>query len=304
MAEIVVPTVADAARIAAAINARALALFGTTEESAQGVERWFSLPNLDPRADMRLAVDASGTARGYADVGTPDRGGPKAYVDLRVVPGEDDALTALFAWTEQRAAERAGAGAVIWYFVPVEDESMQRLLAAAGYAVVRSSYEMKRSLEGELHAPVWPAGIEIVPFEQGHAGAVHAAQEEAFADHWGFEPGSIESWRAYNLGESEDPTLWRIAWSGEEVAGVCLNRPAYGEDETIGWVGVLAVRRPFRRRGLGEALLRESFRAFAERGRRSAGLGVDAENTTNAVALYERVGMHVARRSDTWERAV
>ena len=70
----------------------------------------------------------------------------------------------------------------------------------------------------------------------------------------------------------------------------------------MGWVGVLAVRRPWRRRGLGEALLRESFALFAERGKRAAGLGVDAENTTGAVALYERVGMHVVRRSDTWER--
>ena len=64
------------------------------------------------------------------------------------------------------------------------------------------------------------------------------------------------------------------------------------------------MRRPWRRRGLGEALLRESFLRFAERGKRAAGLGVDAENTTGAVALYERVGMHVVRRSDTWERTV
>jgi ribosomal protein S18 acetylase RimI-like enzyme len=69
-------------------------------------------------------------------------------------------------------------------------------------------------------------------------------------------------------------------------------------------VGSLAVRRPWRRRGLGEALLRDAFLRFAERGKRSAGLGVDAENTTGAVALYERVGMHVVRRSDTWERTV
>src|SRR5262249_54962469 len=114
----------------------------------------------------------------------------------------------------------------------------------------------------------------------------------------------FESWRSYNLSDSEDPALWRIAWAGDEVAGVCLNRPAHGEDETVGWVGTLAVRRAFRRRGLGEALLRDSFRIFAERGKRSAGLGVDAENTTGAVALYERVGMRVMRRSDTWERRV
>ena len=131
---------------------------------------------------------------------------------------------------------------------------------------------------------------------------MHAAQEEAFADHWGFEPSSFESWRAYNLAESEDTSLWRIAWDGDDVAGRLHQPTLPGEDATVGWVGVLAVRRPWRRRGLGEALLREAFLAFAGRGKRTAGLGVDAENTTNAVALYERVGMHAARRSDTWER--
>jgi hypothetical protein len=33
-----------------------------------------------------------------------------------------------------------------------------------------------------------------------------------------------------------------------------------------------------------------------------AGLGVDGENPTGAVQLYERAGMHVASRTDTWER--
>lgn len=301
---LVVPSVADADRIATTVNARARALFGNTEESTEGVERWFALPNLDPASDMRLAVDAVGNAEGYADVGAPDAGGPKAYVDLRVVPGKDEALARLFAWAEERAEERAGRGGVVWYFSAIEDEALRALLGRSGYAVVRSSYEMGRSLEGELEVPVWPEGIAVVPFEEGHAEAVHAAQEEGFSDHWGYEPSSLESWRAYNLSEQEDTTLWRIAWAGDEVAGVCINRPAHGEDKSVGWVGTLAVRRVYRRRGLGEALLRESFRTFAERGKRSAGLGVDAENTTGAVALYERVGMHVVRHSDTWERTV
>ena len=71
----------------------------------------------------------------------------------------------------------------------------------------------------------------------------------------------------------------------------------------MGWVGVLAraaaVAPPRARRGAAPRVVSA---LFAERGKRSAGLGVDAENTTGAVALYERVGMHVVRRSDTWER--
>jgi len=96
MPELVVPGVADAARIAAVINARSQALHGVTEESADGVVRWFALPSLDPASDMRLAVGADGEPLGYADVGGPDAGGPKAYVDLRTGP-DADALQLLFA---------------------------------------------------------------------------------------------------------------------------------------------------------------------------------------------------------------
>jgi ribosomal protein S18 acetylase RimI-like enzyme len=38
------------------------------------------------------------------------------------------------------------------------------------------------------------------------------------------------------------------------------------------------------------------------RGLRKVRLGVDAENPTGATRLYERAGMRVLRRSNTWER--
>jgi mycothiol synthase len=58
-----------------------------------------------------------------------------------------------------------------------------------------------------------------------------------------------------------------------------------------GWVQVLFTRRPWRRQGVGAALLRDAFGRFWERGERSVGLGVDAANATGAFRLYERAGM-------------
>ena len=78
MPELVVPAVEDAGRIAAVINARAIALGGATEESAEGVARWFALPFIDPAEDMRLALDDGGTAVGYADASGPEDGTPKS----------------------------------------------------------------------------------------------------------------------------------------------------------------------------------------------------------------------------------
>ena len=301
MTELLVPTAADAGRIAAVINVRSLSLDGETEESADSVARWFADASLVPETDMRLAVDAAGAGEGYADVTGPEDGTPVAWVDLRVLPLHPEARALLFAWAENRARERLGAGGKTQFFVDERDEALRARLDEAGYAVVRSSYVMKCALEGDLRAPVWPAGLVRRPFAARDAGEVHAAHEEAFADHWGYTPGSFERWRAHNLAERDDTSLWSVAWAGDEIAGVCINRPRHGEDETVGWVDVLAVRRPWRRRGLGEALLRNALVSFAACGKRSAGLGVDAENTTGAVSLYERVGLRAVRRSDTWE---
>jgi ribosomal protein S18 acetylase RimI-like enzyme len=299
---LVVPTAADAALIASVINGRSLALVGETEETAARIEAWFSLPYVDPATDMKLAISGSGEAEGYADVAGPEDGTPQAWADLRCLPGCADARRLLFEWAQKRGAERVGPGGLIRFSVDAKDEALRELLSNAGYAVVRSSYTMERSLEGTPERPTWPTGIETRPFDVRDAAVVHAAENEAFADHWDYAPSSFKTWRAWNLGPEADLSLIRIAWAGEEVAGLCITRARRGEDDSVGWVGVLGVRRPWRRRGLGEALLRDAFVLLAERGKRAVGLGVDADNTTGAVALYERVGMHLARRSDSWER--
>jgi ribosomal protein S18 acetylase RimI-like enzyme len=64
------------------------------------------------------------------------------------------------------------------------------------------------------------------------------------------------------------------------------------------------VRRPWRKRGLGLALLRVAFREFHGRGYHKVGLGVDAENMTGALRLYEKAGMHVIRQFDLYEKEI
>lgn len=81
-----------------------------------------------------------------------------------------------------------------------------------------------------------------------------------------------------------------MVWSGDEIAGGTICEAEY---YGMGWVRSLFVRRPWRRHGLGMALLLNAFRQFHERGERRVGLGVDAESPTGATRLYERAGMKV-----------
>jgi ribosomal protein S18 acetylase RimI-like enzyme len=108
----------------------------------------------------------------------------------------------------------------------------------------------------------------------------------------------------FMMGENFDPSLWFLAMDGDEIAGVSLCRPRSFHDAETGYVDNLSVRRPWRKKGVGLALLRHSFGEFYRRGKRKVGLGVDAENLTGALRLYEKAGMHVHQAFDLFEKTV
>ncbi len=181
-----------------------------------------------------------------------------------------------------------------------------RLLESEGYAVVRYFYEMQIDLGATPEPPVFPDGITLRPFDpERDARAVYDAEMAIFADHWGFVGQPYENWAHNFLNEDRyDFSLWQIAVDGDAVAGIAINRQRDPEHPDLAWVDVLGVDRPWRKRGIGLALLRQSFAVFRERGFTGAGLGVDADSPTNAVALYERAGMHVRHRLVTYRKVL
>ncbi|MBK9925560.1 MAG: GNAT family N-acetyltransferase [Anaerolineales bacterium] len=147
---------------------------------------------------------------------------------------------------------------------------------------------------------VFPDGIELRPFvREEHSLAVLAAQNEAFRDHWGSHDMTLEQLELRKFAREDfDPSLWMIAWDGDQVAGFSQNRYRMG----IGWIGTLGVRRPWRKKGLGYSLLVHSFGEFYKRGTKTIGLGVDASNPTGATRLYQKAGMHAASEFVTYEK--
>ncbi len=184
--------------------------------------------------------------------------------------------------------------------MPTGDMVARQLHEAEGYRPIRYSWHMEIKLEEPPRPPVWPAGIELRPFvREQHDRVVFEAHEEAFSDHWGHTPWTFEDWQHTASGREDlDPTLGFIAWDGDEIAGYCLCRYRMG----TGWVGTLGVRRAWRKRGLGEALLLHSFGEFYQRGTKTVGLGVDAQNPTGATRLYKKAGMYVAAEYVTYEK--
>ncbi len=52
----------------------------------------------------------------------------------------------------------------------------------------------------------------------------------------------------------------------------------------------ISVRRPWRRRGLARSLLTQSLQMFKNEGIEEAALGVDTDNPSDALGLYEDLG--------------
>lgn len=288
----------DAEAVSDLFNRVARELYGTDDSTAEEIRRFWRSPRLQLENDVVVA-EADATLVGYGDNFVEGDAEAKVWMDVRGEPALE-----LIRELERRASARAGGRPAVYrLYVPEAATTVRRAAETAGYRVVRESFRMVADLGEELPAPAWPEGITVRTYapEQDER-RVFEVQEETFADVWEYEPQPLEEWREWMLGDRHDPGLWFLAEAGGELAGICLCRTHETGDADMGWVSVLGVRRPWRRRGLGLALLRHTFREFRSRGRRRVGLGVDAESETGAVALYRRAGMDVWRRSAMWER--
>jgi mycothiol synthase len=282
------------------VNAAARAAYGEDEYGPAEFRTWLSSPKLDRERDIRVA-EVGGRIVGYVDVDAQGEDPVRWWSDVKVRPDADvDAVVAeLVDWAERRA-ERGALRA--WNPSAVEGvaPSFERL----GFRPVRHSYRMAIELEGELEPPVWPAALSVRTFREGEGQAVYEAFNETWQDTVEPEEEPYEEWAHWTVKrENFDPSLWFLACEGEEIAGFSLCWPSETRPGT-GVVGLLGVRRPWRRRGLGEALLRHSFAEFDRRGFSRVALGVDADSPTGAPRLYERAGMCVARRVDFYEKEI
>ncbi len=170
-----------------------------------------------------------------------------------------------------------------------------------GFAVKRWYLEMARHLTDPLPQVELPAGVDVVPWIAEADAAVRLTHNEAFVDHWGSNPISEDRWHAWITGSRWfRPDLSFVARAAGEIAGYSLGY-VYPDDvevrgRTEAWVGQLGTRRRWRRRGVAGALLARTMEAAATGGLEYLMLGVDAENPTGAVGVYERVGFRPERR--------
>lgn len=279
------------------------------DTTADDVAHMLSVSSVD-RERTVLVLDDDGAAVGLLRV---ERDPFEGVTGLEVVtlpwPGSRELRAEVLQLGLAAAREhRASAESSTWKAragIVVDDTVFGELLAEAGMAPARRFYRMSidatsAAIPDEM--PALPDGVEIVVRDDEETRrAIYELDRESFREHWGWADYPYAEWIEHmTASPSFDPSDWWLLTVDGVPAGICLlseSRAELGE----GYIGVLGVLKDFRGRGLAQLLLRRAFVHYRDRGRSAIALGVDATNTTGAVALYEKVGMRPALVFEVYE---
>jgi len=305
------PTPADVPAILALVHASDIAVIGVPDFTAEEVRERLTGPHTDMAVDSWLALDEAGAIVGWTfpqNVGAgdsdllevfshPERGRPAIRPLLALIMGRMVERAAQFG--HERYQVRAVA-------IPTERYYIDALIEA-GFVFHRQYARMQMPLDDVSPIPPEPPpGVVVRPVrhdDEDDLRALHAVIEEAFRDTDHLAVG-YETWWAEVANES---SVSFDEWFAAEVDGRvvgALQSSDSGIDDNEGWVKRLAVLQAYRKRGLGEALLRRAFAVYKAKGRSHAGLGVDLENPTEAVRLYLAVGMTPRYRANVYRTYV
>lgn len=258
---------------------------------------------------------------GYGRTGSDDT--PEGHVHYWVAPLYSAHLgqplfTALIAGLERRALERARERPELVHLLrcwmphpgpdqPVDD-SVVAWLQASGYRIARFEASMVRpNLDDILDLPL-PDGVEVRPAVADQLRTIWEAQLAAFAGSFGQQEPKEEHWFEFRDDPIADPTMWKVAWVGDEVVGQIRSFINQQENESLsrlrGYTESISTRADWRGRGLASALLAASLREVRDRGMTEAALGVDTENPADAFAIYSRLGFQLTAYTAVLDKPV
>ncbi len=272
-----------------------------------------NLSNCDPATDIVVA-ERDGMIVGYGRASWQEEVGGDRIYDVIVAghPGHaTQVMDALHEAVEGRLRQIAAAHpAGIKHFQAESTDAATirtAVLETRGYVPVRYSFYMLRPNLDDLPDAPMPDGLQVRSVTPDQLRQIFDADVEAFRDHWGASLPTEEDFRQFVADPVQgDTSLWQVAWDGDQVAGMVRGYINKDENELLGrrrgFVENISVRRPYRRRGLARALIGLTIRALRERDMTEGALGVDTENPTGALRLYESCGFVAVTREAVYRK--
>jgi len=269
--------------------------FGSAMISMDDLQKRWETFDLDTDT---LTAFTEGELAGYAEL----RDGDSPFIYLATRNNVDLGFQ-LLKYLEQKAAFRAGGKIQLATQISEKNQPLMQLFASNGYTSNLSFLIMEFTLTDPPASPQWADGIRVRTFDRGLDERItYQTDEEASKDKGYHNTLNYEDW-AKRMGmnrENFDPAIWFLACAGNDVAGVALN--AHDLDPKTVWVDHLSVRRVWRNKGIGKALLQHSFCEFYRYGLKTVKLSVDSKSLTNAPRLYESVGMKVVQQYHIYKK--
>jgi mycothiol synthase len=284
--------------------------------SISELQQEFNAPSLDVARDIRLWEDAEGKLIGFAQLSVSEPGEViDGWLWFRVHPDArgGDVEAAAIAWGEVRMREVSamrGGRVKLRTYARAEDCDRISVLASCGFKVDRYFCRMARSLSEPIPEPHFPEGFALrqFPGEQDAAAWVEMFNQ-SFIDHWNHHDLTVDKFK-HELAKPDyrnDLDLIAVADDGTFVSFCCCEICVQECDRTgrnEGWIASLGTRRGFRKMGLGRAMLLAGLHRLKAAGVATAILGVDAENSSGALRLYESAGFHNIRDSISYVKDV
>ncbi len=174
------------------------------------------------------------------------------------------------------------------------------VLVNEGYNVFRYGFRMKRPDLENVPDLALPDSIEVRSVKPEHYPAIVGTWNEACKDMRGQIPISDEDFKGFQESPIFNPSIWQIAWHKNDVVGTVMNFIDDEENKQYnrkrGTVEMISVQRPWRSRGIAKALIARSLKLLKDHGMKEAALGVDAENPSGALLLYQKMGFQIEKR--------
>lgn len=283
--------------------------YTSVEDMATSYEH---LQRCDPATDIVIVEDAGSEIVGYGRTTWDDVSeGYRAYwVVVEAGATRPDLEEAIFNRVESRAGQIAADHDVPERMLQawgLEGGPRSRRLVERGYQAFMYAATLVRPTLDDIPDRPLPPGVEVRPVEKSHRRAIWEAENEAFRDHRGYTEQTEVDWESWLEGPHRDESLWQIAWAGDRVVGQVRSfiDPAENQrfDRRRGWTEDISTARDWRGRGIAASLICSSLEMLRGRDMTEAALGVDTENPTGALRLYESLGFRRVRMYADYQRS-
>lgn len=306
----------DYEKLAGLINAALHADEILNSASASELDNFYShLPHFDPERDSLLAWAGDRLVAENYIIRSQELNGPYVYAHHALVRKEwrSALIEPLVEWVEHRIVEidsqsDSPGERLARAFLGKTEVELRAEIERRGYEIERYFYIMARPHLDDIPKTSLAPGLEIRPVRAKDIRTIWDANGEAFKEHWGHRERTEEDFERFRNDPLQDPSLWKVAWDGDRVAGMVLNFIDHDENRQLnrlrGYTEDIAVLPPYRRKGLATHLIAESLRLLQEVGMNEAALGVDVANANGALGLYEQMGYQKLRETYAYRQSI